>query len=145
LFIYYSSDDAIAIYVDINTRIQILDSVSHLPKADKEQCGAFTVSVIFLLIYILNSKNQRDECVLVVWSDDLDHIVPLCNEFEEKLMKLDRRARLVTSPSVITSDSTPVTSTTVSNVNLNEKATAARVLVIVTEAAVATAAWSCHL
>ena len=94
----------------------------------------------FLLRYILNSKIQRDERVLVVWSDDLDHIVPLCSEFEEKLMKLVWRSRLVTSPSVTTSDSTPVTSTTASNVNLNEKATAARVSVIVTEAAVATAA-----
>lgn len=94
----------------------------------------------FLLSYILNVKIQRDERVLVVWSDDLDHIVPLCSEFEEKLMKLVWRSRLVTSPSVTTSDSTPVTSTTASNVNLNEKATAARVLVTVTEAAVATAA-----
>ena len=114
--------------------------MSHLPKADKEQCGAFIVSVTFLLSYILNSKIQRDERVLVVWSDDLDHIVPLCNEFEEKLMKLVWRSRLVTSPSVTTSDSTPVTSTTASNVNLNEKATAARVSVTVAEAAVATAA-----
>lgn len=38
-----SSDDATAIYIDLNTRIQILDSVNHLPKADKEQCGAFIV------------------------------------------------------------------------------------------------------
>jgi hypothetical protein len=88
----------------------------------------------------LNSKIQRDERVLVVWSDDLDHIVPLCSEFEEKLMKLVWRSRLLTSPSVTTSDSTPLTSTTASNVNLNEKATAARVLVTVTEAAAATAA-----
>lgn len=43
-FSLYSSEDATAIYVDQNTRIQILDSVSHLPKADKEQCGAFIVS-----------------------------------------------------------------------------------------------------
>ena len=41
--VYSRSDDATAIYVDVNTRIQILDSVSHLPKADKEQCGAFIV------------------------------------------------------------------------------------------------------
>ena len=118
--------------------------MSHLPKADKEQCGAFIVGVIFLSSYILNSKIQRDERVLVVWSDDLDHIVPLCSEFEEKLMKLVWRSRLVTSPSVTTSDSTPVTSTTASNVNLNEKATAARVSVTVTEAAVATAALTPH-
>ena len=55
-------------------------------------------------------------------------------------MKLVWRSRLATSPSVTTSDSTPVTSTTASNVNLNEKATPARVSVTVTQAAVATAA-----
>ena len=39
------SDDAAAIYLDTNTRIQVLDTVSHLIKADKEQCGAFIVRV----------------------------------------------------------------------------------------------------
>lgn len=68
---------------------------------------------------------QRDERVLVVWSDDLEHIVPLCNEFDEKMMKLVWRSRLLASPSVVsTPDSTtPITSTTPSNVNLNEKPT----------------------
>lgn len=32
-----------AIYVDHNTRIQILESMSALPTAEKEQCGAFIV------------------------------------------------------------------------------------------------------
>lgn len=39
-----SSEDATAIYIDANTRIQILGTVAHLAKADKEQCGAFIVS-----------------------------------------------------------------------------------------------------
>ena len=55
-------------------------------------------------------------------------------------MKLVWRSRLIASPSVTTSDSTPIPSTTGSNVNLNEKATAARVAVTVAEAAVVTAA-----
>ena len=38
------NDDATAIYVDDDTRIQILDSMPDLPRADKEQCGAFIVS-----------------------------------------------------------------------------------------------------
>ena len=118
--------------------------MNHLPKADKEQCGAFIVGLpVLLLNYNLNSKKnlfQRDERVLIVWSDDLDHIVPLCSEFDEKLMKLVWRSRLVASPSVATSDSTPIPSTTASNVNLNEKAASARASVTVTEAAVATAA-----
>jgi len=66
------NDDATAIYVDDDTRIQILDSMPDLPRADKEQCGAFI----------------RDERVLVVWSDNLDGIIPLCRDFEDNLIKL---------------------------------------------------------
>jgi len=40
----FSTDDATAINVDDNTRIQILDSMVLLPRAEKEQCGAFVVS-----------------------------------------------------------------------------------------------------
>ncbi|KAG5643831.1 hypothetical protein DXG03_009562 [Asterophora parasitica] len=98
-------EDADALYIDINTRIQIFDTVSHLPKADKEQCGAFI----------------RDERVLIAWSDDLDSIVPLCSEFEEKIMKLVWRSR--TNPASIVTSATTSTSPsiTASNVNLNEK------------------------
>ncbi|KAG6885801.1 hypothetical protein C0993_009561 [Termitomyces sp. T159_Od127] len=99
------SDDADAIYIDHDTRIQVLDSVNHLPKADKEQCGAFI----------------RDERVLIVWSDDLDYIVPLCSEFEEKIMKLVWRTR--TNPTSILTTSSASPSTTASDVNLNEKNT----------------------
>jgi len=42
-------EDATFIYIDTSTRIQILDTVSHLPKADKEQCGAFIVSYFLFL------------------------------------------------------------------------------------------------
>lgn len=44
------NDDATAIYVDDDTRIQILDSMPDLPRADKEQCGAFIVRVVAVLI-----------------------------------------------------------------------------------------------
>ncbi|KAL4076632.1 glycosyl transferase family group 2-domain-containing protein [Scleroderma yunnanense] len=71
------ADDAVAIYVDENTRIQILDSVALLPRAEKEQCGAFV----------------RDERVLVLWTDQLDGIIPLYRDFEDKLIKLVWRAR----------------------------------------------------
>lgn len=37
------TDDADAIYIDDDIRIQIIDSMSDLPRADKEQCGAFIV------------------------------------------------------------------------------------------------------
>ncbi|KAJ7364628.1 glycosyl transferase family group 2-domain-containing protein [Mycena albidolilacea] len=99
---------AACIYIDADTRIQILDSMDHLPQAEKEQCGAFL----------------RDERVLVAWSDDIDTIVPLCADFEEKLMKLVWRARTTASanPSILTAGSigTAVASpsTTASDVNL---------------------------
>ncbi|KDR82195.1 hypothetical protein GALMADRAFT_135559 [Galerina marginata CBS 339.88] len=48
--LFHSSEDATAMYIDLNTRIQILETMSHLGKADKEQCSAFI----------------RDERVLIV-------------------------------------------------------------------------------
>jgi hypothetical protein len=36
---------------------------------------------------------QRDERVLVVWSDTLDAIIPTCNDFENRLIKLLWRTR----------------------------------------------------
>ncbi|KAJ7040766.1 glycosyl transferase family group 2-domain-containing protein [Mycena alexandri] len=65
------------IYVDANTRIQILDTMLMLPHADKEQCAAFI----------------RDERVLVVWSESLDAIIPTCQDFEDRLIKLLWRSR----------------------------------------------------
>ena len=43
-FSFFRTDDAVALYVDVNTRIQILDTMTRLPRADKEQCAAFIVS-----------------------------------------------------------------------------------------------------
>ena len=36
----------------------------------------------------LLTGGQRDERVLVVWSDNLDNIIPQCRDFEENLIKL---------------------------------------------------------
>ncbi|KAJ6551523.1 glycosyl transferase family group 2-domain-containing protein [Mycena capillaripes] len=71
------SPDDKNIYVDANTRIQILDTMLMLPHADKEQCAAFI----------------RDERVLVVWSESLDAIIPTCQDFEDRLIKLLWRSR----------------------------------------------------
>lgn len=49
-----SKPDADAIYVDENTRIQILDSILLLGSADKEQCGAFIVSLAFHLLSLFS-------------------------------------------------------------------------------------------
>ncbi|PPR00631.1 hypothetical protein CVT24_005477 [Panaeolus cyanescens] len=66
-----------SVYVDAETRIQILDSMLMLPMADREQCAAFI----------------RDERVMVIWSEVLDRIIPLCQDFEERLIKLLWRGR----------------------------------------------------
>jgi len=52
--LFYSPDDADAVYVDSETRIQVLPSMSYLPSAEKEQLGAFIVrsSCLLLLIYL---------------------------------------------------------------------------------------------
>ncbi|KAI0251039.1 glycosyl transferase family group 2-domain-containing protein [Lactifluus subvellereus] len=66
-----------SVYLDANTRIQIVDTMMMLPHAEKEQNAAFI----------------RDERVLVVWADGPDTIIPTCNDFEERLIKLLWRAR----------------------------------------------------
>ncbi|TBU42496.1 glycosyl transferase family group 2-domain-containing protein [Dichomitus squalens] len=94
-------EDADCIYVDTDTRIQIMVSMAFLPRADKEQCAAFI----------------RDERVMVVWTYDLDSIIPTCRDFEEKLIKLvwTRRSAFAS----LASSAAP--STVASNVNLTEK------------------------
>ncbi|KAI0288324.1 glycosyl transferase family group 2-domain-containing protein [Russula brevipes] len=66
-----------SVYLDANTRIQVVDTMMLLPHAEKEQNAAFI----------------RDERVLVVWADGPDTIIPTCNDFEERLIKLLWRAR----------------------------------------------------
>ncbi|KAI0808314.1 glycosyl transferase family group 2-domain-containing protein [Fomes fomentarius] len=98
-------EDSDCIYVDNDTRIQIMETMAFLPRADKEQCAAFI----------------RDERVMVVWTYDLDSIIPTCRDFEEKLIKLvwTRRSAFAS----LASSAAP--STTASDVNLTEKARAA--------------------
>ncbi|KAK7472064.1 hypothetical protein VKT23_000178 [Stygiomarasmius scandens] len=61
-----------SLYVDVNTRIQVLDNILSLPFADREQCAAFI----------------RDERVLIVWSSSIDSIIPTYQDFEDRLIKL---------------------------------------------------------
>lgn len=92
------AEDETALYIDFNTRIQVLDSIDYLPHADKEQCAAFI----------------RDERILVVWTDNLDHIIPMCKEFRDKLIKLVWRTRAALKPrtSILTLGSVETTLTT---------------------------------
>lgn len=55
-----------------------------LSQADREQCAAFI----------------RDERVMVIWSESIDRIVPLCADFEERLIKLLWRSRPMAPSSV---------------------------------------------
>ncbi|KDR73818.1 hypothetical protein GALMADRAFT_251646 [Galerina marginata CBS 339.88] len=82
------NDDCL--YIDVNTRIQILDTIDLLPSAEKDQCGAFI----------------RDERAVVLWSYNLETILPLCKEFEEKLIKHIWHTRTVShrpAPSIASS------------------------------------------
>lgn len=66
-----SGPDDLCLYIDSNTRIQILDTVEQLPDAEKDQCGAFI----------------RSDRSAILWSYSLETIIPLCKEFDEKLIK----------------------------------------------------------
>ncbi|KAF5344836.1 hypothetical protein D9757_014091 [Collybiopsis confluens] len=73
-----TSPEESSVYVDSNTRIQIIETILHLPLlADKDQSAAFI----------------RDERVLVVWSNDLDSIVPTVQDFDDRLIRLLWRSR----------------------------------------------------
>ncbi|KAJ7222442.1 glycosyl transferase family group 2-domain-containing protein [Mycena pura] len=87
------SPDDKSIYIDANTRIQILDTMLLLPHAEKEQCAAFIVSLLLSTHDVLPNHTQRDERVLVVWSDSIDTIIPTCQDFEDRLIKLLWRSR----------------------------------------------------
>lgn len=67
------------------------------------------------------TPTQRDERVLIVWSDSLDQIVPLVSEFEQKIMKLVWRCRPTPTTSSIVPSSGAPSIIGGSNVNLTEK------------------------
>ncbi|KAG6878989.1 hypothetical protein C0992_006047 [Termitomyces sp. T32_za158] len=97
-----------SIYIDQGTRIQILDSIEYLPQAEKDQCGAFI----------------RDETSLVLWSYALESMIPLCKDFDEKLIKHIWRTRQIarkSAPPSIVVSSPPDTPSSASEVALNEK------------------------
>ncbi|KAE9401319.1 hypothetical protein BT96DRAFT_938015 [Gymnopus androsaceus JB14] len=65
------------ILIDSNTRIQIVEDISGLGDAEREQCAAFI----------------RSDKTLVVWAFSIEHVIPLWTEFEEKLIKYIWRTR----------------------------------------------------
>jgi hypothetical protein len=82
------------------------------------------VSVEYLLF--VHTALQRDERVLVVWSDNLDGIVPLCRDFESHLIKLVWSHRnslggLTPGPSISTTPAGTSAMNSAVDVALNEK------------------------
>lgn len=102
-----------SIYIDQNTRIQILENINQLPIAEKDQCGAFI----------------RDEGSLILWSYALESIIPLCKDFDEKLIKHIWRTRKVARrstfvpPSTAASTNTNASSASGSQAELNPSTT----------------------
>lgn len=45
MYLLHSKDDETAVFIDHDTRIQVLDTMALLARADKEQCAAFIVSL----------------------------------------------------------------------------------------------------
>jgi len=93
-----ATDDSL--YLDKNTRIQILQSIDQLPQAEKDQCGAFIVRSPHFFYFSSSFLTpgialQRDENAVVLWSYALEGIIPLCREFEEKLIKHIWRTRAI--------------------------------------------------
>ncbi|KAH0835762.1 glycosyl transferase family group 2-domain-containing protein [Lanmaoa asiatica] len=96
-----------SMYIDSDTKIQVLGTMSELPRAEKEQCGAFI----------------RDEHAIVIWADSFENIMPLCHDLEEKMIKLVWRHRHVTTKSITSAGSADVSaapSAITSDVNLTD-------------------------
>ncbi|KAF8063255.1 glycosyl transferase family group 2-domain-containing protein [Lyophyllum atratum] len=88
-----------SIYIDQGTRIQILESIDYLPQAEKDQCGTFI----------------RDQGALILWSYALETMIPLCKDFDEKLIKhiwhTRKVARKSIAPTPLSASATPAEST----------------------------------
>ncbi|KAI0809128.1 glycosyl transferase family group 2-domain-containing protein [Irpex lacteus] len=97
--------DEDAIYLDSDTRIQILDSIYHLPRADREQCGAFI----------------RDERLLIVWAYNLDNIIAACRDFEDQLIALVWKQRSAFASIDTSAAPSAAPSSAGSDANLTEK------------------------
>jgi hypothetical protein len=64
----YRTDDDVALYVDVNTRIQILETMARLPRADKEQCAAFIVRIVSTILPC-DASNQLTHLLISAMSE----------------------------------------------------------------------------
>lgn len=67
---YLSDPDAHEIVIDVNTRIQVLEEISHLAGARKHQCAAFI----------------RAENCLIVWTDEVETVVESAEALEQRMI-----------------------------------------------------------
>lgn len=65
-----SDPNAHEIVIDVNTRIQVLDEISHLAGARKHQCAAFI----------------RSENCLIVWTDEVETVVESAEALEHRMI-----------------------------------------------------------
>ncbi|KAK1926386.1 glycosyl transferase family group 2-domain-containing protein [Papiliotrema laurentii] len=63
-------EESIEIMLDVNTRIQILDELSHLAGARKHQFAAFC---------------RKEQC-LVVWADEVETLIPSIEALEQRML-----------------------------------------------------------
>lgn len=80
---------------------------AHPPnRRQRAMCRFHRASFFFSLVaFLVQPPPQRDERVLIIWSDSLDRIIPTCNDFEDRLIKLLWRSRPA-APSTLASHTT---------------------------------------
>ena len=141
-----------SMYIDSDTKIQVIDTMSELPRAEKEQCGAFIVGILFFFFFHpctsqLTHDRQRDERAIVVWADSFENIMPLCRDLEEKMIKLVWRHRHSVARSETptgSADVSAVSSVATSNVNLTERAVVEKERANTSATSKPNAAWRWH-
>ena len=90
-----SGPDDRSLQVDPTMRIQVLDTMLDLGSAEKEQKAAFIVRVKRHVPFdgLTRLIPQRDERVMIVWSDSVDNIVASTVDLEGRLLKLVWKSR----------------------------------------------------
>jgi hypothetical protein len=87
--------------------------------------GSVSYATLIVHLYVFHIL-QRDERVLVVWSDNLTSIIPQCREFEDHLIKLVWNQRhslmaIAPGPSLPGTPAATSAANSSSEVQLNEK------------------------
>ena len=128
------------VFLGMKTQLPFMSTMTILASKLLTACPTYSAltrnsAVLLLLSWVLveyllfiHIALQRDERVLVVWSDSLDGIIPLCREFEDHLIKLvsswsnrHMLGDLAPEPSISTTPAGTSAMTSAVDVALNEK------------------------